>query len=219
MPAKKAPNRAAFLTGKSGLKPPTTIAAMKVDLRDSEPSESQPSHADQPVATTQDSDVRKSASRLSTTAPDPEDAKRLAMTKMVSELPADSEVDLNKKEMIRKMKRDRKKGNLMAMLKTVKRRKDEDLVAEATSELLVIDKQVESQSVQLSEDLLDDQIRSAEKPRPKLELPLPRRFNPEKLRDWDLEFEQAVPSFTFEASESSVVRSTHKHSANMFLQA
>lgn len=38
-PAKKAPNRAAFLTGKSGLKAPTTIAAMKVDLRDSEPSE------------------------------------------------------------------------------------------------------------------------------------------------------------------------------------
>lgn len=63
---------------------------------------------------------------------------------MVSELPADSEVDLNKKEMIRKIKRERKKGNLMAMLKTVKRRKDEDLVAEATTELLTIEKEVES---------------------------------------------------------------------------
>lgn len=74
---------------------------------------------------------------------------------MVSELPADSDVDLNKKEMIRKMKRERKKGNLMAMLKTVKRRKDEDLVAEATSELLTIDKEVESKPVELVEDLLD----------------------------------------------------------------
>jgi len=42
--------------------------------------------------------------------------------------------------MIKKIKRDRKKSNLMAMLKTVKRRKDEDLVAEANSELLVIEK-------------------------------------------------------------------------------
>lgn len=37
-PAKKATNHAAYLTGKSGLKAPTTIAAMKVDLRDSEAS-------------------------------------------------------------------------------------------------------------------------------------------------------------------------------------
>lgn len=73
---------------------------------------------------------------------------------MVSELPADSEVDLNKKKMIRKMKRERKKGNLMAMLKTVKRRKDEDLVAEATSELLDIDKEAESQPIKVIEDLI-----------------------------------------------------------------
>jgi hypothetical protein len=73
---------------------------------------------------------------------------------MVSELPADSEVDLNKKKMIRKMKRERKKGNLMAMLKTVKRRKDEDLVAEATSELLDIDKEAESQPIEVIEDLI-----------------------------------------------------------------
>ena len=73
---------------------------------------------------------------------------------MVSELPADSEVDLNKKKMIRKMKRERKKGNLMAMLKTVKRRKDEDLVAEATSELLDIEKEAESQPIEVIEDLI-----------------------------------------------------------------
>lgn len=72
----------------------------------------------------------------------------------MSELPADSEVDLNKKKMIRKMKRERKKGNLMAMLKTVKRRKDEDLVAEATSELLDIDKESESQPIEVIEDLI-----------------------------------------------------------------
>lgn len=146
-----------------------------------------------------------------------EDTKRLALSKMVSELPADSEVDLNKKEMIRKMKRERKKGNLMAMLKTVKRRKDEDLVAEATSELLTIDKEVESKPIELVEDLLDIQVKSAEKPRPKLELPLPRRFNPEKLRDWDIEFQEAVPSFTFEPSESSIMRSTHKNNSNFLL--
>jgi len=73
---------------------------------------------------------------------------------MVSELPADFEVDLNKKKMIKKMKRERKKGNLMAMLKTVKRRKDEDLVAEATSELLVIEKEVESQPIELTDEFI-----------------------------------------------------------------
>ena len=31
---KKAPNRAAYLTGKSGLKPPTSVTTMKFDLRD-----------------------------------------------------------------------------------------------------------------------------------------------------------------------------------------
>jgi hypothetical protein len=43
------------------------------------------------------------------------------------------------------MKSERKKNNLMAMLKTVKRRKDDDLVAEATTELLEIDKEAENQ--------------------------------------------------------------------------
>ncbi len=76
---------------------------------------------------------------------------------MVSELPADFEVDLNKKKMIKKMKRERKKGNLMAMLKTVKRRKDEDLVAEATSELLVIEKEVESQPIELTDEFIVDE--------------------------------------------------------------
>lgn len=110
---------------------------------------------------------------------------------MVSELPADFEVDLNKKKMIKKMKRERKKGNLMAMLKTVKRRKDEDLVAEATSELLLIDKEVESQPIEIADEfIIDEQLINPldQRPRPKLELPMPRRFNPEKFRDWDLEF-------------------------------
>jgi hypothetical protein len=76
---------------------------------------------------------------------------------MVSEMPADFEVDLNKKKMIKKMKRERKKGNLMAMLKTVKRRKDEDLVAEANSELLVIEKEVESQPIELNDEFIVDE--------------------------------------------------------------
>lgn len=72
-------------------------------------------------------------------------------------MPADFEVDLNKKKMIKKMKRERKKGNLMAMLKTVKRRKDEDLVAEANSELLVIEKEVESQPIELNDEFIVDE--------------------------------------------------------------
>ena len=42
---------------------------------------------------------------------------------------------------MRQLKREKKKNNLMTMLKTVKCRKATDLVAEAASELLKIDKE------------------------------------------------------------------------------
>ena len=58
-----------------------------------------------------------------------DESKRNEMIKQVNMLPADSDVAVNKKEMIRKMKKERKKNNLMAMLKTVKKRKYDDLVA------------------------------------------------------------------------------------------
>jgi hypothetical protein len=97
--------------------------------------------------------------------------------------------------MIKKMKADKKKNNLMAMLKTVKRRKADDLVAEATSELAQIEKIVEATPVDVSSaDFVTDEmtaILTSEEPkktRPKLELPMPKRFKPEVLKEWDKEF-------------------------------
>ena len=52
----------------------------------------------------------------------------------------DTELDLNKTMMIRKMKKERKRANLTAMLRTVKRRKDKDLIDEAKAELTAIDR-------------------------------------------------------------------------------
>ena len=68
---------------------------------------------------------------------------------MVSEVIADSDlVDKNfariKKAQLKKLKNERKKGNLMAMLKTVKKRKEEDLISEAVTELEQIDKEMEN---------------------------------------------------------------------------
>jgi hypothetical protein len=68
---------------------------------------------------------------------------------VVSEVIADSDlVDKNfariKKAQLKKLKNERKKGNLMAMLKTVKKRKEEDLISEAVTELEQIDKEMEN---------------------------------------------------------------------------
>jgi hypothetical protein len=49
-----------------------------------------------------------------------------------------------KKAQLKKLKNERKKGNLMAMLKTVKKRKEEDLISEAVTELEQIDKEMEN---------------------------------------------------------------------------
>lgn len=99
--------------------------------------------------------------------------------------------------MIKKMKADKKKNNLMAMLKTVKRRKADDLVAEATSELEQIEKIVEATPVDISsaDFVTDETSEGPKKTRPKLELPMPKRFKPEVLKEWDKEFQLAIPAF------------------------
>jgi len=122
---------------------------------------------------------------------------RQELKRIVNELPTDSELDLNKKKMIKKMKADKKKSNLMAMLKTVKRRKADDLVAEATSELEQIEKIVEATPVDISsaDFVTDETSDEPKKTRPKLELPMPKRFKPEVLKEWDKEFQLAIPAF------------------------
>lgn len=142
------------------------------------------------------------------------------MIKQVSLLPADLEVSLNKKEMIRKMKKERKKNNLMAMLKTVKRRKNDDLVAEATTELVQIDQEVSAHSPEFEEPIPSQMVEIESRPRPKLELPVPKRFNFEKLGTWEKELEHMFPvpeveSLHFSPEQHSV--SNFKDRSNPFL--
>ena len=99
-----------------------------------------------------------------------------------------------KKKQIKKLKSERKKGNLMAMLKTVKRRKADDVLAEALTELEQIEKKVESEPI--PEDMLTEDgstehtiISSSDKPRRQLEIPmakaLKKRINNERFAQWD----------------------------------
>lgn len=103
-------------------------------------------------------------------------------------MPADSELNLNKKKMIRKMKKERHTMHLTAMIKTIKKRSDSDMVNEAKQELEEINRRVEAMPVEEVGDMVNDT-----KAYPVLEIPLPRRFNPEKFREWDLELLQSMP--------------------------
>lgn len=111
---------------------------------------------------------------------------------------------VNKNEMIKKMKREKRKNNLTAMLKTVKRRKAQDLLAEATSELVEINKVLESTPIDFNVPELDMKdasvlLASAEEsmlsPDKSLvhDVMMPKRFNPEVIKDWEHELELTAP--------------------------
>ena len=82
---------------------------------------------------------------------------------------ADSDlVDKNfakmKKAQLKKLKSEKKKGNLMAMLKTVKKRKAEDLISEAVTELEQIDKEAENQQIPVESEQKEDGEFTLQKP-------------------------------------------------------
>ena len=122
---------------------------------------------------------------------------------------ADTELDINKTMMIRKIKKERKRANLTTMLKTVKRRKDKDLIAEVIADLVAIDKKIESSEVDL--DLQDIQVEKQEFYQISTVTGMQiKRFNPEKVRDWDLELLKTIPVIENQHEEFVPRRSTVK---------
>ena len=116
-------------------------------------------------------------------------------------MPADLSIDLNKRKMIRKMKRERYFVKLTAMIKTIKKRSDSDMITEAKQDLDTIDRQIATIPAEKVNDMTIEARNYTA-----LEIPLPKRFNPSKFAEWDHEFLQSVPQP--EQDNSSQLRTT-----------